>query len=127
MSFSEFKTLQKRSTDSLIQPEQSKFSIHNAGKNSETDPAQQKQRKQLYLTNDKNIFIYRSQPIQRLQLNFMTDGIRNFMYAKHNGDNAKLRIFSFIPQRQGIQPNFMNDSIRTFIHIKQPKIHTQRE
>ena len=127
MSFSEFKTLQKRSTDSLIQPEQSKFSIYNAGKNSETDPAQQKQRKQLYLINNKNIFIYRFQPIQRLQPNLMTDGIRNFMYAKHNGDNAKLRIFSFMPQRQGIQPNFMNDSIRTFIHIKQPKIHTQRE
>ena len=44
--------------------------------------------------------------MQRLQLNFKTDGIRNFMYTKHNGDKAKLRIFSFIPQRQRIQPNF---------------------
>ena len=43
----------------------------------------------------------------------MTDGIRNFMYTKHNRDITKLRIFSFIPQRQRIQPNFMNDSIRT--------------
>ena len=30
------------------------------------------------------------------------------MYTKYNKDNAKLRIFSFIPQRQRIQPNFMN-------------------
>ena len=57
--------------------------------------------------------------MQRLQPNFMTDGIRNFMYTKHNRDITKLRIFSFIPQRQRIQPNFMNDSIRTFIHTKQ--------
>ena len=54
----------------------------------------------------------------------MTDGIRNFIYSKHNGDNTKLRIFSFIPQ-QHIQPNFMNDSIRTFIHNKQLNTHAQ--
>ena len=29
------------------------------------------------------------------------------MYTKHNGDNAELRIFSFIPQRQRLQPNFI--------------------
>ena len=46
--------------------------------------AQQKQRKQLILTDDKNIFTYCFQPIQRLQANFKTDGIRNFMYTKHN-------------------------------------------
>ena len=51
----------------------------------------------------------------------MTDGIRNFMYSKHNGDNAKLKIFSFIRQQQRIQPNFMNDSIRTFVHTNQLK------
>ena len=34
--------------------------------------------------------------------------LKKFMYTKHNGDNAKLRIFSFIPQRQRIQPNFIN-------------------
>ena len=44
--------------------------------------------------------------------------IRNFMYIKHNGDNAKLRMFSFIPQQQCIQPNFMTNSIQTFIHTK---------
>ena len=46
------------------------------------------------------------------------------MYTKHNGDNAKLIIFSFIPQLQRIQPNFMTDSIKTFIHTKQLNIKT---
>ena len=46
--------------------------------------AQQKQRKQLILTDDKNIFTHCFQPIQRLQATFKTDGIRNFMYTKHN-------------------------------------------
>ena len=41
--------------------------------------AQQKKRKQLILTDDKNIFTYCFQPIQRLQPNFNIDGIRNFM------------------------------------------------
>ena len=70
--------------------------------------AQQKQRKQLVLTDGKNIFTYCFQPIQRMQPNFKTDGVRNFMFTEQNGDNAKLRIFSFIPQRQRIQPNFIN-------------------
>ena len=85
---------------------------------------QQKQRKQFILTDNKNISTYLFQSIQRFQPNFMTDGIRNFMYTKHNGDNAKLRIFSFIPQRQRIQPNFINDSIKPFIHTKQLNTHT---
>ena len=41
--------------------------------------AQQKQRKQLILTDDKIFFTYCFQPIQRLQPNFTTDDIRNFM------------------------------------------------
>ena len=41
----------------------------------------------------------------------MIDSIRK-LYIKHNGDNAKLGIFSFIPQRQRIQHNFMTDSTR---------------
>ena len=86
---------------------------------------QQKQHKQLILTDNKNISTYRFQSIQRLQPNFMTDGVRNFMYTKQNGDNAQIRIFSFIPQRQRIQPNFINDSIRIFIHTKQLNTHTQ--
>ena len=57
----------------------------------------------------------------------MTDGIRNFMYSKYNKDNAKLRIFSFIPPQQRIQPKFMNDSIRAFIHTKQLNTHAQPE
>ena len=88
---------------------------------------QQKQRKQLILTDNKNISTCPFQPIQSLQPNFMTDDIRNFMYTIRNGDNTKLRIFSFIPQRQRKQPNFMNDSIATFIHTKQPNTYTQPE
>ena len=44
--------------------------------------AQQKQRKQLILTNNQNISTYHFQPMQRLQPNFITDGIRIFM-AQH--------------------------------------------
>ena len=65
--------------------------------------------------------------MQHLQPNFVTDGIGSFMYTKHNGDNAKVRIFSFIPQQQRIQPSFMNDSMRTFIHTKQLNTHAQPE
>ena len=70
--------------------------------------AQQKQRKQLLLTDDKNVFTYCFQSIQRLQANSKTYAIRNVMYTKDNGDNLKLRIFSFIPQQRRIQPNFIN-------------------
>ena len=87
--------------------------------------AQQKQHKQLILTDDKNISTYSFQPIQRLLLNFKTHGIRNPKFTKYNGNNAKLRIFYFVPQRQRIQPNFMNYSIRFFLHTKQPNIQTQ--
>ena len=38
--------------------------------------------------------------MQRLQHISMTDSIRNFMYTKHKRSNAKLRILSFIPQKQ---------------------------
>ena len=41
--------------------------------------AQQKQRKQLILTDGNNIFAYGFQSIQRLQPNIKTDNIRNFM------------------------------------------------
>ena len=33
------------------------------------------------------------------------------MYTKHNGDNPKLMIFSFIPQQGSIQPNFYESYI----------------
>ena len=45
--------------------------------------------KQLILTNSENIFPYRFQPIQRLQLNFMTDGIRKTLhYRRYYRSNA---------------------------------------
>ena len=89
--------------------------------------ALQKQRKQLILTDDKNISAFCFQPMQRLQPNSITDGIRNFMYTKHNVDNAKLRIFfhtamttyptqfceSYIPNSQPNKhnPNSQNNEI----------------
>ena len=76
--------------------------------------AQQKQRRQPILIDGKNIFTYCFQSIQRLQPDSKTHAIRNnFIYTKHNGDNPKLRIFSFIPQRRRIQPNFMNHTYQT--------------
>ena len=74
---------------------------------------QQKQRKQPILIPGKNIFTYCFQSIQCLQPNSKTYTIRNFMYTKHNRDNSKLRIFSFIPQRRRIQSNFMNHTYQT--------------
>ena len=65
--------------------------------------------------------------MQRLQPNFLTDSVVNFMYTNHNGDNVTLRTFSFIIQRQLIQPNFRTDNIRTFIHTKEPNTQTQPE
>ena len=54
--------------------------------------AQQKQRKQLILTDDKNIFTYCFLPIQRLQPNFNTDGIRNFMYTKDRSSRPEVSL-----------------------------------
>ena len=76
--------------------------------------AQQKQCKQPILIDGKNIFTYCFQSIQRLQPNSKTYAIRNnFMYTKHNGDNPKLRIFSFISEQRRIQPNFMKHTYQT--------------
>ena len=55
----------------------------------------------------------------------MTVSMRNFMNAKHNGDDAILWIFSSLLQRQRIQLSFMNDSIKTFKRTKQPTKQTQ--
>ena len=68
--------------------------------------AQQKQRKQLILTDNQKISAYHFQSVQRLQPNSKTYAIRNFMYIKHNRDSPKVKIF--IPQGQRIQPNFIN-------------------
>ena len=83
--------------------------------------AQQKQRKELISTDDKIIFTYCVQPIKRLQPNFNNDDIRNFKYTKHNRDNARIRILSFIPHRQRIQLYFMYHA------SKQPNKQTQPE
>ena len=92
--------------------------------------AQQKQLKQLILTNTKNIFTYRFQPIQRLQAEFYDRWHKKFhvhQAQRIQRKIKKLRIFSLIPQRQRIQPNFMKESIRIFIHTKQPTKQTQPE
>ena len=85
--------------------------------------AQEKQRKQPILTDTKNIFTYRFQPLQRLQPSFMTDGRRTSVHTKYNIDNLKVRIFSVIPQRQRIQPKFMTNSMRSFISNNQTHKH----
>ena len=69
---------------------------------------QQKQRKQVILTDGKNIICYCFQQIQCLKRNFKIAGIWNFTYTKHYAGNAKLLIFSFMPQWQRIKPDFMN-------------------
>ena len=85
--------------------------------------AQQKQRKQLILTNDNNIFTYCFQPIQRLQPNFKTDGIRNFMAQQKQRkqliltDNKNISTYRF-QSIQRLQPNFMTDGIRNFMYTK---------
>ena len=92
--------------------------------------AQQKQLKQLILTYNKNIFIYRFQTIQRLQLEFYDCWHKKFHVYQAQWIQRKikkLRIFSFIPQRQRIQPNYMKESIKIFIHTKQPTKQTQPE
>ena len=85
--------------------------------------AQQKQRKQLILTDGKNIFTYCFQPIQRLQPNFTTDGIRNFMALQKQRKQLILtndkNIFTYCFQPiQRLQPNFKTDDIRNFMYTK---------
>ena len=75
--------------------------------------AQQKQRKQLHLTDDKNIFTYCFQSMQRLQPNSKTYAIRNFMHTKHNAYNPILSIIHSKQQTKQTQP-------------KQPKQRHQR-
>ena len=82
--------------------------------------AKQKQPKQPMLITGKNIFTYFFQSIQRLKPNSKTYAIRNFMYTKYNGDNPKLNIFLFIPQRRRIQPNFMNHTYQTTNQTNNP-------
>ena len=50
--------------------------------------AQQKQRKQLILTDDKNIFTHSFQPIQRLQPNFTIYGKELSRDNRNNANNS---------------------------------------
>ena len=72
---------------------------------------QQKQRNKLILTDVRNIFTHCFQPMQRLQPNFKTDGIRNFMAQQKQRKHLVLtddkNIFAFCFQViQRSQPNY---------------------
>ena len=85
--------------------------------------AQQKQRKQTILIDGRNIFTHCFQSIQRLQPNFTTDGIRNFMAQQKqrkqpiliDGKNIFTHCFQSI---QRLQPNCKTYAIRNFMHTK---------
>ena len=83
--------------------------------------AQQKQRKQLILTNGKNSFTYWFQPIQHLQPNFKTNGIKNFMAQQRQRkkliltDDKNIFTYCFEPI-QSLQPNFKTDGIRNSMY-----------
>ena len=84
---------------------------------------QLKQRKQLTLTNHNNISAYRFETIQRLQSNFITDDIRNFMTQQKQrkqlilNDNKNISTYRF-QSMQLLQPNFTTDGIRNFVYTK---------
>ena len=83
--------------------------------------AQQKQRKKPILIDGKNTFTYCFQPIQRLQPNFTTNGIRNFMAQQKqrkqriliDGKNIFTHCFQSI---QRLQLNSKTYVIRNFMH-----------
>ena len=85
--------------------------------------AQQKQRKQPILIDGNNIFTYCFQPIQRLQPDFTTNGIRNFMAKQKQRKQPILiagkYIFTYYFQSvQRLQPNSKTYAIRKF-HVYQ--------
>ena len=85
--------------------------------------AQQKQRKQPILIDGKNIFTYCFQQIQRLQPNFTTDGIRNFMAQQKQRKQLLLtddkNVFTYCFQSiQCLQPNSKTNVIRNFMYTK---------
>ena len=84
---------------------------------------QQKQRKQPILIDGKNIFTYCFQPIQRLQPNFTTDGIRNFMTQQKQRKQLHLtdekNIFThYFQSMQRLQLNSKTYAIRNFMYTK---------
>ena len=85
--------------------------------------AQQKQRKQTILIDGTNIFTHCFQPIQRLQPNFTTDDIRNFMAQQKQRKQLHLtydkNIFTYCFQSiQRLQPNSKTYAIRNFMYTK---------
>ena len=85
--------------------------------------AQQKQRKQPILINRRNIFTYCFQPIQRLQPNFTTDGIRNFMAQQKQSKQLLLtddkKVFTYCFQSiQRLQPDSKTYDIRNVMYAK---------
>ena len=85
--------------------------------------AQQKQRKQVILTDNQNISAYHFPPIQRLQPNFITDGIRIFMAQQKQRKQLHLtddkNIFTYCFQSiQRLQPNSKTYAIRNFMYTK---------
>ena len=84
---------------------------------------QKKQRKQPILINGKNIFAYCFQPIQRLQPNFTTTGIRNFMAKQKQRKQLHLtddkNIFTYCFQSiQRLQPDSKTYAVRNFMYTK---------
>ena len=73
-----------------------------------------------FLTNGKNILTKRFQSIQRLQPNFTTDGIRNFVAQQKQRkqpiliDGKNIIIYCLQPI-QRLQPNFTTEGIRNFM------------
>ena len=73
-----------------------------------------------FLTDDKNIFTHRFQPIKCLQPNFTTEGIRNFIAQQKQrkqlilNDGMNIFTYSFQPI-QCLQPNFTTDDTRNFM------------
>ena len=82
---------------------------------------QQKQRKQPILIDGKNIFTDCFQPIQRLQPNFTTDGIRYLMAQErkqlHLTDDKNIFTYCF-ESIQRLQPNSTTYAIRNFMYTK---------
>ena len=64
--------------------------------------------------------------MQRLQPNFTTDGIRNFMAQQKQSkqpiltDDKNIFTYCFQPM-QRLQPNFTTDGIRNFMYTKHNK------
>ena len=85
--------------------------------------AQQKQRKQPILIDGKSIFTHCFQPIKRLQPNFTTDDMRNFIAQQKKREQLHLtddkNIFTYYFQSiQRLQPNSKTYAIRNFMYTK---------